>query len=148
MPAKEEFSNTEQIKSPGGQMFGIQGFVWGEPRFKGITFMLDGTCRVYDQHGRLIKGTIKDDKVTNFATCSHQQVIAAMKAEGVDWQTITHAGWPQLPYAELIKLKELPPTPLEELRKIKDDQLRRDALRARREYDKKLLDEAKLKEEE
>jgi hypothetical protein len=50
-------------------------------------------------------------------------------------RTIACAGWPQLNYEELKKLPELPPTPLEELRKIRDPQLRKDALRVRREVD-------------
>ncbi|MDE2237968.1 MAG: hypothetical protein KGK30_08780, partial [Elusimicrobia bacterium] len=50
-------------------------------------------------------------------------------------RTIACSGWPQLPYDELIKLPELPPTPIEELRKIRDPQMRKDALRARRELD-------------
>jgi hypothetical protein len=50
-------------------------------------------------------------------------------------RTIACAGWPQLPYEELKKLPELPPTPLDELRKIRDPQFRKDALRVRREAD-------------
>lgn len=50
-------------------------------------------------------------------------------------RTIACAGWPQLPYAELKKLPEIPPTPAEELRKIRDPELRRDALKVRREVD-------------
>ena len=50
-------------------------------------------------------------------------------------RTISCAGWPQLPYDQLKKLPELPPTPIEELRKIRDPQLRKDALRIRRESD-------------
>ena len=42
---------------------------------------------------------------------------------------------------ELAALPELPPTPLDELRKIRDPQLRKDALRVRRE-----VDEARAKE--
>lgn len=50
-------------------------------------------------------------------------------------RTIACAGWPQLPYAELKKLPELPPTPESDLRKIRSAELRKDALRARREAD-------------
>jgi hypothetical protein len=50
-------------------------------------------------------------------------------------RTITCAGWPQLPYEELKKLGDLPPTPEAELKKIVDHELRRAALRIRREVD-------------
>ena len=66
---------------------------------------------------------------------THAQVIAALIEERVDWRTLSCAGWPQLPYADLKALPEVPPTPLEELRKIRDPALRKDALRARREAD-------------
>jgi hypothetical protein len=132
--------------------FGVQGWTWGEPRPKSITFFLDGTAKVSDQHGRPIRGTVVDNKEVRFADAapiadrggdvvprpqfaSHAQVIAALAAERVDWLKLDRAGWPQLPYDELVKLAELPPTPLEELRKIRDPQLRKDALRARREAD-------------
>lgn len=45
------------------------------------------------------------------------------------------AGWPQLPYARLKELPELPPTPKTDLLRILDPVLRRDALRIRREAD-------------
>lgn len=56
---------------------------------------------------------------------------------------IVSAGWPQLPYDRpkegpqfcLKDLPELPPTPIEELRKITNASLRKDALRIRREAD-------------
>ncbi len=69
---------------------------------------------------------------------THVQVLAAIAAERVDWVTLTWAGWPQLPYAQLKQLHDaerLPQTPLEELRKIKDKALRQDALKMRREAD-------------
>lgn len=50
-------------------------------------------------------------------------------------RTISCAGWPQLPYEELKKLPEVPPTPASELCKIPDPALRRDALRLRHEAD-------------
>lgn len=139
-----------EFQSPGGFVFGVQGWTWGEPRIKSITFFLDGTAKVCDQHGRPIKGTVVDSKEVKFALtapsnddlpgaraalATHAQVIAALTAERVDWKTLTCAGWPQLPYAELMKLPTLPPTPLEELRKIANASLRKDALRARREVD-------------
>lgn len=65
---------------------------------------------------------------------THAQIIAALTAERIDWQRLDCAGFPQLPAAELAKLS-LPPTSLEELRKIADPQLRKDALAARRRVD-------------
>lgn len=140
-----------EFQSPGGFVFGVQGFSWGEPRPKSITFFLDGTAKVSDQHGRPIPGIVtEDNKKILFAQsppknddlpgtrakfANHAQTIAALAAERIEWTTLVCAGWPQLPYAELKKLPELPPTPLEELRKIRDPDLRRDALRARREAD-------------
>ena len=125
-----------EFQSPGGFVFGVQGWDWGEQRPRSITFFLDGTARVCDQHGRPIKGTVVDGtKAVLFDKCSHAEVIAALDGERIDWRTLTCAGWPQLPYAELKKLADLPPTPIDELRKIKDTDLRRDALKMRREMD-------------
>lgn len=124
-----------EFQSPGGFVFGVQGWNWGEQRPTSITFFLNGTAKVSDQHGRPIKGTVQDGKPVYFAVCNHAQVIKALAAERIDWQSLVCAGWPQLTYKELMALKELPPTPLEELRKITDADLRKDALRARREVD-------------
>ena len=55
------------------------------------------------------------------------------------YREVAVAGWPQLSYDELMELDELPPTPESELRKIRDLKLRRDALRARKEYDEAQL---------
>lgn len=126
-------NTTGDFQSPGGFVFGVSGWTWGEQRPKSITFFLDGTAKVHDQHGRPVKGTVKDGKPVYFDKCSHAQVIAALADERLDWQTLSHAGWPQIPYEELKKLKELPPTPEDELKKIADPNLRRDALRAKRE---------------
>lgn len=148
------------IRSPGGFAFGVQGWAWADPRPMAITFFLDGTAKVSDQYGRRIRGTVVDGKEVLFAEgppsaddppgarwvtagnkkelvrpATHAQVIAALAHERIDWQKLSWAGWPQLPYEDLKKLAELPPTPLEELRKIRDGDLRRAALRARREAD-------------
>lgn len=48
---------------------------------------------------------------------------------------IVCSGWPQLPYEQLKELPELPPTPLEALQSIRDQKLRKDALRIRSEMD-------------
>jgi hypothetical protein len=133
---------TGEFQSPGGFVFGVQGWSWGEQRPSAITFFLNGTTKVSDQHGRPIKGTVsKDGRPCYFEKCNHAQAIAALAEERVDWQTLVCAGWPQLPYDQLKSLKELPPTPVEELRKIPDDALRKDALRIKRE-----VDEAKERE--
>ena len=125
-----------EFQSPGGFIFGVQGWSWGEQRPRAITFMLDGTCKVSDQHGRSIKGTVKDNKPVYFDRCTHAQVLAALAEERVDWRSLNCAGWPQLPYAKLKELGDnIPPTPIEELRKIKNAELRKDALRIRREVD-------------
>lgn len=130
-----------QFESPGGFVFGVQGWTWGEQRPRAITFFLDGTCKVFDQHGRTVKGCVIDNKPVYFDKCSHAQVIAALEAENIDWKTLACSGWPQLPYAKLKALKELPPTPVEELRKIPDSALRKDALKIKRE-----AEEARAKE--
>lgn len=183
-------------KSPGGFEFGIQGFTYGQPVPKSITFFLDGTAMVCDQYGRHIRRAVTNDGIeVKFADtppdasregeivprpqfASHAEVIAALAAERIDWlsyevryrlrdgtnkirgglslaeasklqmklltegnnpvvmeRTIASAGWPQLPYEELKRLPELPPTPEFELKKIRDPELRRDALRIRREFD-------------
>lgn len=147
----------QSARSPGGFEFGLQGWNWGDPVPKSITFFLDNTAKVSDQYGRPIKGAVVDGKEVLFAAtapdpqdpddvakrrsalATHAQVIAVLTEElaarRIEWRTLNLAGWPQLPYAELVKLPVLPPTPLEELRKIKDPALRKDALRARREAD-------------
>jgi hypothetical protein len=126
---------TGEFQSPGGFIFGVQGWTWGEQRPTAITFMLDGKVKVSDQHGRPIKGTVKDNKPIYFDRCTHAQVVEALAAERIEWTGLVCAGWPQLPYEQLKGMKELPPTPVEELRKIKDPALRKDALRIRREVD-------------
>lgn len=145
------------VTSPGGFIFGVQGWTWGEPRPRTITFFLDGTVKVCDQHGRPIKGCVVDGgKQVKFALtapshddpptgrtgyATHAQVVAALAAERIDWRTLTWSGWPQLPYDDLKQVPALPPTPIEELRKIKDPALRKDSLRVRREIDTALARE-------
>ena len=152
------------LVSPGGFIFGVQGWSWGEPRMRSITFFLDGTAMVCDQHGRPIKGTVVDGKEVKFALsppkadgadtglrvaafATHLQVIKAIEAERVDWQTLTTAGWPQLPYEMLKDIKVVPPTPKEELQKIRDIKLRKDALKMRQEYDNVKMRELEIPEE-
>lgn len=145
----DEFS--DQIKSPGGFIFGVQGWMWGPPKPTCITFFVDDTAKVSDQYGRPIRGAVIDGKEVRFVDrppelddggnpkprkgkfATHAEVIRALEVEKVDWQTLTYAGFPQLPYSELKKIKHLPPTPTEELLKIPNRALRRDALRIRKE---------------
>lgn len=181
--------------SPGGFEFGAQGWTWGDPIPKSITFFLDNTAAVCDQYGRYVRAArmengaevlfadkppdaSQDGRVVgrpHFAT--HKQVIETLKSEGVDWlayevrqltsngvkvkgrltraqaqemqtkliregakevkmdRSVSCAGWPQLTYEELKKLPEVPMTPAEELRKIADPKLRKDAIRLRQEAD-------------
>lgn len=130
----EQENMAAQYTSPGGFVFGVSGWNWGTPTPKSITFFTDGTTRVADQHGRPILRAMQDSKEVRLDG-SHASVIAALTKERIDWTKLACAGWPQIPYAELMKLNELPPTPLEELRKIRDPEMRRDALKARREAD-------------
>ena len=163
-------------KSPGGFEFGVQGWTWGDPIPKSITFFTDNTAVVADQYGRHIRGALLSNGIeVRFADrppdgskegsvvprpeyATHEQVLQALKAEGIDWlayevrwlvqsgpksrggltlrqaqelqvkvvkegarqvtmdRAVSCAGWPQLPYEELKKLPEVPPTPAEELR--------------------------------
>lgn len=138
------------MMSPGGFAFGVQGWHWGEPLPRSITFFLDGTARVSDQWGRPIRGAVVDQKEVFFASApasdtdkpgerkklaTHAQVIKALENERIDWRKLAIAGWPQLPYAMLKEIDNLPLTPFEELRKIPDQQLRKDALKMRREME-------------
>lgn len=148
MPTIQNHETTGQFESPGGHVFGIQGWSWGEQRPSGITFFLDGTTKVTDQHGRPIPGVVKDGRAYYFSKSSHQEAIKLLTEEGVDWRTLVSAGWPQLPYEKLKELKVTPATPLDDLRKIKDDTLRRDALKYRRELDEMLAQEGRASEDE
>lgn len=193
-------------KSPGGFEFGVQGWMWGDPRPCSITFFLDNTAMVSDQYGRQIRRAVTNEgNEIHFADkppdgsregtiqprpqyATHKQTLDALAAERIDWQAyavqwvtksndrkyqggltrdqaaklqvqrfgencsqvtvtreIVYAGWPQLPYVELAKLSELPPTPIVELQKILDGDLRRDALKIWRERMEEA--EAELSEE-
>lgn len=146
------------IVSPGGFTFGVQGWSWGTPRPTTITFFTDNTAMVCDQHGRPIKGTEVDGKKVKFAItppkadgsdialrqaglATHLQVVEALEAENIDWKKLTSAGWPQLPYEKLKQLKELPVVLDDTLEKIGDMNLRRDAMRIRKERTEKLAKE-------
>jgi len=116
-----------EVKSLSGFVFGIQGYEYGEIRPKSITFFLDGKARVNDHRGNPIEGLN--------CKLSHAATIEELKTSGVDWQKLDSAGFPQLPYDELKELPHLPETPMDELAKIPNKELRKDALRARREAD-------------
>lgn len=170
MPSMNDGADGIQgFASPSGFVFGVQGWSWGEQRPKGITFNLDGTCKVSDQWGRPIKGALieeyKDNKPTGnrievlFAKVSHAKVIEALSHERISIEAMDCAGWPQLSYDELKKLPEkcIPPVPNEEtaqieylnqLRKIKDGPLRKDALKFRREQYETLAKEMQLSQDE
>lgn len=91
------------FQSPGGFVFGVQGWTWGEQRPTSITFFLDGTVKVSDQHGRPIRGVVtKDGRAVYFAKCTHAQAVAALTEERVDWTALACSGWPQLPYEQLV----------------------------------------------
>lgn len=158
----QESSMSGEFQSPGGFVFGVAGWTWGEPRPVSITFFTDGTAKVSDQHGRPIRGTVVDGKEVRFAQtppaaddppdarkglATHAQVVAALAAERVDWRKLASAGWPQLPAEELAK-GQLPPTPIEELRKIRDPLLRKEALRVRRASDAEVAKELVAADEE
>lgn len=176
MSFERQGSGGGSVQSPGGFEFGIQGWSPGEPRPTSITFFLDGSAMVCDQHGHAIRGAVTptgerlwfatapppgdrysertasprkvavDRKEVPLAT--HEQVVAALDAERVDWKKLTCAGWPQLAYFSLKELSALPPTPVEELRKIRDPKMRADALRIRREADEAAAKESAVTEEE
>lgn len=174
------------MQSPGGFQFGIEGWNWGQPTPTSVTFFIDGTAMVADQHGRPIRGAVLSStgKEILFAPCppvaskegvvvprpwlaSHSDVVAALLEEKIDVVehmneagtacprcqgqgrfgnercrpcrgsgvkvTVQCAGWPQLEYAHLSRIKVLPPSSEEDVFKIRDPKLRRDALRVRRE---------------
>lgn len=114
-----------EVQSPGGFVFGIQGYEYGEVKPRAVTFFTDGTVRVIDHRGNPIRGYAG----------SHQEVITQLSDVGINWQKLDWAGWPQLPYAELKELTVTLVTPLDELLKIKDKALRIDAVKLRRELD-------------
>lgn len=165
--------NTEDpsgLVSPGGFVFGVQGWNWGEPKPRSITFFLDGTAKVSDQWGRPIKGAVDphtnkevrfaqtppsndDTLVSRKELATHAQVLDALEAEKIDWWKLACSGFPQLPYERLQALRKkglfaIPPTPIEELRKIRDSALRKDALRTRREIDEEMVKELQAAVEE
>ena len=156
--------------SPGGFVFGVQGWMWGPPVPRTITFFLDNTAKVSDQYGRPIRGTLVDNKEVLFAMtapsadpkvivndptrkkyATHAQVIAALDKERIDWKKLTCAGFPQLPYEELKGLIDagiLPVTPVDDLRNIRNPELRKAALKARREVDEAVAKEMQASMEE
>lgn len=94
---------TGTVISPGGFEFGVQGFTYGPPVPKSITWFLDNTALVADQYGRPIRRIVNNDGTTyDLADCpplagqqgivdarpqfaTHKQVIDALKAENINW---------------------------------------------------------------
>ncbi len=161
---QREDSGRGMKESPGGFVFGVEGWSPGEPKPTSITFFLDGSAMVADQHGYPIKGAIIDGKEFWFATtppagdqdkeylmpyeprsikvrgrdvqlATHVEVIKALALERVNWTSLAWAGTPQLPYEELKKVERLHTASIDELRRIPDATLRKDALRVRREWE-------------
>src|SRR5262249_9576158 len=93
-----------------------------------------GTTLTTSKHNPTVRERVK--------LATHAEVCAALEAEGIEWQRLAWAGWPQLPYEQLKELAATPPTPTEPLLKIKDAGLRKDALRLRREVDESRAQEA------
>lgn len=123
------------LPSPSGHIFGVQGFTYGVAVPKCITFFLDNTAKVCDQHGRPMRGTMVDNKKVEFAQgppqaddkpgarshlATHKQVIAALLYEKVDWQTLEMAGWPQLTYDELKEMKKFPAWPFDSTHSVRE----------------------------
>ena len=118
-------------------MFGIQGFSYANPIPHGITFMLDDTTVVYDQYGRVCTGKAipgdKDRKCEYEGT--HKEVIERLRANGIDWQNLSWAGFPQLPYSDLKKLKHIPQELSEDdWKKVPHGTIRKDMKRAAAEW--------------
>lgn len=93
------------VRSPGGFEFGVQGWTWGPPVPKSITFFLDGSAMVCDQYGRIVRratapdggadvvfadsppdGNRENGVVPRPQFATHAQVVAALAAERIDWQ--------------------------------------------------------------
>jgi hypothetical protein len=160
---QRESGATGMKPSPGGFVFGVEGYFPPPPVPTTITFFLDGSAMVCDQMGHPVRGSLIDGKTVLFAMtapsaelqesflpmkrrtiivdrrevplATHVEVVAALTKEGVDWTKLTWAGMPQLPYEQLCELPGLQTASIEQLRKIPDAALRKDALRFRREQD-------------
>lgn len=156
------------FKSPGGFVFGVTGWNWGDQIPRSITFFLDNTCKISDQWGRPIKGGEKDGKIILFAPApptqddlpgsrskyaTHKEVVDYLMSDlHLDWRKLVWAGFPQLPYEELKKTNGLL-WPFDDSHRtdgkcscahccIKETSVRKDALRLRRE-----ISDNRLKEE-
>ena len=98
----------------------------------------------YEVHYQVVNGgahRMKGGLSQQQAIVEQKKLIEAGHRNVVIGRTIAAAGWPQLPYEMLKKMAEVPPTPMEELRKIVDPAMRKAAIRLRRE-----VDEGKAKE--
>lgn len=93
---------------------------------------IDVLAAINDAGGQCLR--CKGTKMFNNKWCP----VCYHKASGTSTglkPMVTCTGWPQLPYDKLKKLKNLPMTPIEELVKIHDQELRRDALKMRKEME-------------
>ena len=95
--------DTGTVISPGGFEFGVQGFSYGQPIPKSITWFLDNTAIVADQYGRPVRRIVNNDGTSiDLADCppngnqngvvdarpqfaTHKQVIEALNAEKINW---------------------------------------------------------------
>lgn len=140
-----------EFRSPADIPFGIQGWSYGDIKPTSITFFIDGTAIVADHRGNPIEKlgalrmplqppTNEEDSYQKRASFPrHAEVIAELRQMGIDWQRLTYAGWPQLEYEQLKEIAVLPPTPRDELARIRVKALRADAIKMRDEADAELL---------
>lgn len=103
MPFESESNEGGMVVSPGGHVFGVQGWTYGQPVPKSLTFFLDGTCLVADQYGRPIRGAQANDGrqylfamtppeanregfvITRPQYATHAQTLESLRAEGINW---------------------------------------------------------------
>lgn len=180
-PGGYEFASIR--KTEGGTPFGVEGWVPPEQRVRSITFFLDGTAMVCDQRGQPVRGVDVNGKATYFALtppvhhnpkpgyragqvvggrqqylklATHAEVVAALAEERVDWEQLTWAGWPQLPYEQLKALQKPPLWPFAEGHvagspvglsctcvrcSVRDPELRAASLRYRKELEEQQVEE-------
>lgn len=140
-----------KFNSPRDIPFGIEGWSYGEIKPTTITFFTDGSAIVADHRGNPIEklGTLslptlppssdEDSPSKRAKYPRHSEIIAELTTMGINWQKLVYAGWPQLEYEALCEIEALPPTPREELAKIRNKALRADALKKRDEADAEAL---------
>lgn len=103
MPFERDDYEVGMVQSPGGFEFGIQGFTYGPPIPKSITFFLDGSAMLCDQYGRVIRRALNaSGQIVLFADtppdanrdgtihprpqfANHAQTLQTLKDERVNW---------------------------------------------------------------